>query len=58
MPKLTKKAIRYGRTDGPTLIIEKLRFSKYIHTKKLLFKKYVAHTKQLDTGKNGLTLIL
>jgi len=38
MPKLTKKAFRYGRTygvtdgrtdgsmDGPTLIIEKLRF--------------------------------
>ncbi len=23
MPKLTKKAIRHGRTDGPTLIIEK-----------------------------------
>ena len=26
MPKLTKRAIRYGRTDGPILIIEKLRF--------------------------------
>ena len=28
MPKLRKKAIRYIRTDGPTLIIEKLRFKK------------------------------
>ena len=28
MPKLTKKAIRNGRTDGPTLIIEKLCFKK------------------------------
>ena len=28
MPKLTKRAIRYVRTDGPTLIIEKLRFLK------------------------------
>ena len=28
MPKLRKKAIRYVRTDGPTLIIEKLRFKK------------------------------
>ena len=24
MPKFTEKAIRYGSTDGPTLIIEKL----------------------------------
>ena len=28
MPKLTKRAIRYVRTDGPTLVIEKLRFLK------------------------------
>ena len=26
MPKLMNKAIRYGRTDGPTLIIEKVSF--------------------------------
>ena len=26
--KLMKRANRYGRTEGPTLIIEKLRFSK------------------------------
>ncbi len=28
MPKITLKAIRYVRTDGPTLNIEKLRFLK------------------------------
>ena len=28
MAKLSKKAIHYGRTDGLTLIIEKLRFKK------------------------------
>ena len=28
MPKLTKKAVRLRRTDGLTLIIEKLRFLK------------------------------
>ena len=37
MPILTKKAIRYERTHGPTLIIEKPRFKKvgkYLGTKK------------------------
>ena len=28
MPKLTKRANRYGLKDGPTLIIEKLCFKK------------------------------
>jgi len=27
MPFLTKRAIRSGQTDGPTLIIEKLAFN-------------------------------
>ena len=31
MPKLTKKlSVTDGRTDGPTLIIEKLRFKKVL----------------------------
>ena len=30
MPKLTKQANRNARTDGPTLIIEKLCFKKVL----------------------------
>ena len=30
MPKLTKKAIPYGRTDGPTLIIENIAFKNEV----------------------------
>ncbi len=30
MPKLTKRAVPYGRKNLPTLIIEKIHFKKYI----------------------------
>ena len=39
MSKLTKRANSYGRTDGPTQIIEKLRLKrkKYFFLRKIIF---------------------
>ena len=44
MPKLMKKAICLRRTDGPTLIIEKIRFKKKnckLNTLKTYFILYI-----------------
>ncbi len=37
MHKLTGKANRYGRTDEPTLILEKLRFNYIIPNKTTIY---------------------
>ena len=54
MNKLTKKAIRSGRTDGPTLIIGKLRFYMGVFVLVYLFSKLVP--KKLE--KNTLLLCI
>ena len=45
MSKLTKRAKRYGHTDEPTLIIEKLRFA--FNIEKLCFKRALFLTLKL-----------